>query len=311
MPQVRAWGPRCSPHRSPGRAAVGHLQRGAGRRDQGRPRLQEPDLHHRRVPDRHGHRSWPHRRRRAEGRGYGLLPRRVAPPTTAGSSASGHGIGSVLPFPGTFAIVISPNPILVVIVACLLHARVAADHLQLLHRRDPHHGRHVPRPHAAGVAVEDQPALPLAARTPTSSTSLLGASGSLATPHRLVGQADPRRDVRRGYVFVVSCLAAALLPYRAKALYEAAPGSQYRLGGVPLVTIFGAHRLRTRRDRRRSTSLCKPGYGLNGTPPGTSSSPASSSPAWSSTGSAALPEGQGHRRVLCVPRGAARVTGRR
>jgi amino acid transporter len=42
-----------------------------------------------------------------------------------------------------------------------------------------------------------------------------------------------------GYVFVISCLAAALLPYRAKALYEASPGAKYTLGGIPLVTVFG------------------------------------------------------------------------
>lgn len=42
-----------------------------------------------------------------------------------------------------------------------------------------------------------------------------------------------------GYVFVVSCIAGALLPYRAKELYEASPGSRYKLGGIPLVTILG------------------------------------------------------------------------
>ncbi len=43
-----------------------------------------------------------------------------------------------------------------------------------------------------------------------------------------------------GYVFVISCLAAALLPYRAKPLYDASPGAKYTLGGFPLVTVFGA-----------------------------------------------------------------------
>jgi basic amino acid/polyamine antiporter, APA family len=42
-----------------------------------------------------------------------------------------------------------------------------------------------------------------------------------------------------GYVFVATCIAGALLPYRAKALYEASPGSKYTLGGVPLVTVLG------------------------------------------------------------------------
>ncbi len=42
-----------------------------------------------------------------------------------------------------------------------------------------------------------------------------------------------------GYVFVVTSLAGALMPYRAKALYEASPGAVYKLGNIPLVTIFG------------------------------------------------------------------------
>ncbi len=42
-----------------------------------------------------------------------------------------------------------------------------------------------------------------------------------------------------GYVFVGTALAGALLPFRAKALYEASPGSAYKVGGVPLVTIVG------------------------------------------------------------------------
>jgi amino acid transporter len=42
-----------------------------------------------------------------------------------------------------------------------------------------------------------------------------------------------------GYVFVITCLAGALLPYRAKDLYEASPGSKYTLGGIPWVTILG------------------------------------------------------------------------
>ncbi len=43
-----------------------------------------------------------------------------------------------------------------------------------------------------------------------------------------------------GYVFVVTSLAGALLPYRAKALYDASPGAQYMLGGLPMVTVLGA-----------------------------------------------------------------------
>ena len=42
-----------------------------------------------------------------------------------------------------------------------------------------------------------------------------------------------------GYVFVGTALAGALLPFRAKALYEASPGSSYKVAGVPLVTVVG------------------------------------------------------------------------
>jgi len=42
-----------------------------------------------------------------------------------------------------------------------------------------------------------------------------------------------------GYVFVVTSLAGALLPYRAKALYDASPGAAYKIGDTPMVTILG------------------------------------------------------------------------
>ena len=43
-----------------------------------------------------------------------------------------------------------------------------------------------------------------------------------------------------GAVMTLSALAAALLPYRAKKLYEASPGAKYMLGGVPAVSVVGA-----------------------------------------------------------------------
>lgn len=42
-----------------------------------------------------------------------------------------------------------------------------------------------------------------------------------------------------GYVFVVTCLAGALLPYRAREIYEASPGAKYKIGGIPLITVLG------------------------------------------------------------------------
>jgi len=42
-----------------------------------------------------------------------------------------------------------------------------------------------------------------------------------------------------GAVMVLSALAAALLPYRAAKVYEASPGARYKLGNLPMVTVFG------------------------------------------------------------------------
>jgi APA family basic amino acid/polyamine antiporter len=42
-----------------------------------------------------------------------------------------------------------------------------------------------------------------------------------------------------GYVFVVTSLAGALMPYRAKEVYEASPGAHYKVGNIPLITILG------------------------------------------------------------------------
>jgi amino acid transporter len=42
-----------------------------------------------------------------------------------------------------------------------------------------------------------------------------------------------------GAVMTLSALAAALLPYRAKKLYDASPGAKYMFGSIPMVTVFG------------------------------------------------------------------------
>jgi len=45
-----------------------------------------------------------------------------------------------------------------------------------------------------------------------------------------------------GYVFIITCLAGALLPYRAKEVYEASPGAKYKVSGIVglLFTLLGA-----------------------------------------------------------------------
>ncbi len=44
-----------------------------------------------------------------------------------------------------------------------------------------------------------------------------------------------------GYVFIITCLAGALLPYRAKDVYEASPGAKYKVNGLVafLFTLLG------------------------------------------------------------------------
>jgi amino acid transporter len=44
-----------------------------------------------------------------------------------------------------------------------------------------------------------------------------------------------------GYVFIITCLAGALLPYRAKDVYDASPGSKYKVSGYVgvLTTLLG------------------------------------------------------------------------
>jgi len=69
-----------------------------------------------------------------------------------------------------------------------------------------------------------------------------------------------------GYVFVISCLAAALLPYRAKALYDASPGAKYTIGGFPLVTVFGIIGF-IFGTAAEIAFLTHSGYGLKGTTP--------------------------------------------
>ena len=42
-----------------------------------------------------------------------------------------------------------------------------------------------------------------------------------------------------GAVMTLSALAAGLLPYRARKLYDASPGAKYTIGGIPAVTVIG------------------------------------------------------------------------
>jgi len=69
-----------------------------------------------------------------------------------------------------------------------------------------------------------------------------------------------------GYVFCFSSLAAALMPYRAKALYDASPGDHYKIAGIPAVTVFGLIGF-IAGMAAAIAFVTQSGYGLKGTTP--------------------------------------------
>jgi APA family basic amino acid/polyamine antiporter len=156
-----------------------------------------------------------------------------------GVSASGKGIGSVLPFPGMFAIVISPNPIIVILVGLsfiLASLQITCNCYIGVTRIMV--GMSLDRTLPAFVSK-----ISTRFRTPLVAHFIYFVCGVLWT----IGYNYSSQwytltlgvTFAAGYVFVVSSLAAALLPYRAKALYEASPGAHIKWFGVPAVTILG------------------------------------------------------------------------
>ena len=155
-------------------------------------------------------------------------------------SASGDGIGSVLPFPGMFAIVISAgSPILIVLVgvAFLLSAwqivannDIGTSRLWVAFSLD----RTVPN-WCGGVNRR--------LKTPVNALTIMLAISILVTilyNYALWYSALTLGvTAAGGLVFMVGSIAAALLPYRAKDIYSASPGARYKILGVPLVTVFG------------------------------------------------------------------------
>ena len=154
-------------------------------------------------------------------------------------SASGDGIGSVLPFPGMFAIVISPNPIIVILVAVsfiLASLQITCNCYIGMTRIMV--GMSLDRTLPAWFCKVNP-----RFRSPVNAHVIYFLLGCVAIyGYNYWTQWYSMTlgvTFACGYVFTISCLAAALLPYRAKALYEASPGAKYTLGGFPLVTVFG------------------------------------------------------------------------
>ncbi len=156
-----------------------------------------------------------------------------------GVSASGDGIGSVLPFPGMFAIVISSSPIITILVAVsfmLASLQITCNCYIGMTRVMV--GMSLDRTLPAWLSKVNP-----RYRSPMNAHLIYFVLGcAVILGYNYLGwwySMTLGVTLACGYVFVISCLAAALMPYRAKALYDASPGAKYTLGGFPLVTIFG------------------------------------------------------------------------
>jgi amino acid transporter len=183
-----------------------------------------------------------------------------------GVSKSGQGIGKVLPFPGVFAIVISPNPILVVLVGLgfMLAALQITCNCYIGVTRIMV-GMSLDRLLPAWVS-KVSPRF----RTPVNAHLIyftLGVLWLLGYTY-ITSWAKLTLGVTfaAGYVFCFSSLAAALLPYRAKAIFEASPGAHIKFFGIPAVTIFGVIGF-IGGAAAEIAFLVKSGYGLTGTTP--------------------------------------------
>ena len=156
-----------------------------------------------------------------------------------GVSESGEGIGSVLPFPGMFAIVISSNPIIVILTAisfllaslqitcnCYIGMTRVMVGMSLDRMLPAIISKVSPRFRSPAVAhwVYFAFSIPV----------ILGYNYWDQWFSLTLGV-----TFACGYVFILSTLSAALLPFRAKPLYDASPGAKYTIGGFPLVSLFG------------------------------------------------------------------------
>ncbi len=183
-----------------------------------------------------------------------------------GVSASGDGIGSVLPFPGMFAIVITPNPIITILVSvCFMLASLQITCNCYIGMTRIMVGMSLDRTLPAWFSKVNP-----RFRSPVNAHLIYFLLGCVAIYGYNYWSSWYKMTLgvtfACGYVFVISCLAAALLPYRAKALYEASPGAKYTLGGFPLVTVFGVIGF-VFGTAALVAFLWHSGYGLKGTTP--------------------------------------------
>jgi basic amino acid/polyamine antiporter, APA family len=184
----------------------------------------------------------------------------------AGVSQSGNGIGSVLPFPGMFAIVISPHPVITILVGLsfiLASLQITCNCYIGVTRIMV--GMSLDRTLPTFVSkISARFRTPLVAHVIYFVLGVAWTIGYNYSSHWYTLTLGV--TFAAGYVFVVSSLAAALLPYRAKALYEASPGAHIKVGGIPAVTILGIIGFILGMVAEVAF-LVSPGYGLKGTTP--------------------------------------------
>ncbi len=181
-----------------------------------------------------------------------------------GVSKSGNGIGSVFPFPGTYATVISPNPILVIVTGvCFMLASLQITCNCYIGVTRIMVGMSLDRTLPAWLSrISPRFRSPLNAHLIYFICGVVWLFGY--TMISSWAKLTLGVTFAAGYVFVVSALAAALLPYRAKALFDAAPGAQYKIFGIPWVTVLGLIGF-VLGVIASALFLIKPAYGLKNT----------------------------------------------
>jgi len=183
-----------------------------------------------------------------------------------GVSQSGSGIGSVFPFPGIYAIAITPNPILIVLV-CLAfilgslqvtcNAYIGVTRMMLAMSLD----RTLP---SWISKVNARFASPVRAIVVYCVLGFLVSLGYnyLGSWYMLTLGVT----FAAGYVICTSTLSATLMPFRAKSVYLASPGGHHKIFGLPAVTVIGAIGF-CLGVSAEIAFLAESGYGLRGTVP--------------------------------------------
>ena len=159
--------------------------------------------------------------------------------------ATAYGSGAVgpayTPNINIFVEMLAPSKWVVLLDLARLHRRRVRHQQRGVHERRPRDGGHEPRPAAAGVPLQDQPAL-------LHAVSALTIWALVAVPIAIwfnYGDQDVAFAILTAVmisattVIAFTVLGGTLFPYTAKGIYATAPVKRFTIGGVPLVTVLG------------------------------------------------------------------------